>query len=99
MLNFKSLKTAVGKLAKVIFFAILVVYTLQVLISTRAEVAAQNLEAEKISAQISELKQQNDEYLRLIGKSDKSDYMFAAAFERGYAFPGETRFYAKSSKK
>lgn len=99
MLKIKSLKTSVGKIVKAIFFAVLIIYTLQVLISTRAEVAAQNLEAEKISAQISELKQQNDEYLRLIGKSDKSDYMFAAAIERGYAFPGEIRFYAKSSKK
>ena len=98
MQKLKGLKTAVSKIVKIIFFTVLIVYTLQVLISTRAEVAAQNLEAEKIMAEISELKQQNDEYLRLIGKSDKSDYMFAAAIERGYAFPGEIRFYAKSSK-
>ena len=50
-------------------------------------------------AQIAQLKQQNDEYIRLLSADDESEYMERIAIERlGYAYPNERRFYVVEGK-
>ena len=85
-----------GHFIKLVFFSTLLVYAASVIINTQAEIAEQKATIEKLEAEIVEAQQENDEYTRLLGDDDEYDYMLSAAIERGYAYPRETRYYAKS---
>ncbi len=97
MLKKAKRKFNFGRIISIAVIIAGIIITFSEYTKTRAQKEAHNIEAEKLMADISDLKQQNDEYLRLISNSDQEGYMLSAAIERGYAFPGETRYYAKSS--
>ncbi|MCC8130436.1 MAG: hypothetical protein LUC38_04020 [Oscillospiraceae bacterium] len=84
--------------AKLVFFSTLLVYAASVIINTQAEIAEQKATIEKLEAEIVEAQQENDEYVRLLGDDDEYEYMLSAAIARGYAYPRETRYYAKSAE-
>jgi cell division protein FtsL len=78
------------------FFAafVLVVYSIVVIISQGVQIQELRDEKEQIDEQISEAKQLNDEYTRLLSSEDESEYMERIAVEKlGYAYPNERRFY------
>ncbi|MCD7772125.1 MAG: hypothetical protein LUH23_08595 [Oscillospiraceae bacterium] len=85
-----------GRFVQLIFFSTLLVYAASVIINTQAEIAEQKATIEKLEAEIVEAQQENDEYTRLLSDDDEYEYMLSAAIERGYAYPRETRYYAKS---
>ncbi len=87
-----------GHFIKLIFFSTLLVYAASVIINTQAEIAEQKATIEKLEAEIVEAQQENDEYTRLLSDDDEYEYMLSAAIERGYAYPRETRYYAKSAE-
>ncbi|MCD7784304.1 MAG: hypothetical protein LUH18_01765 [Oscillospiraceae bacterium] len=85
-----------GRFVQLVFFSTLLVYAASVIINTQAEIAEQKATIEKLEAEIVEAQQENDEYIRLLSDDDEYEYMLSAAIERGYAYPRETRYYAKS---
>ncbi|MCD7823506.1 MAG: hypothetical protein LUG86_05755 [Oscillospiraceae bacterium] len=85
-----------GRFIQLVFFSTLLVYAASVIINTQAEIAEQKATIEKLEAEIVEAQQENDEYTRLLSDNDEYEYMLSAAIERGYAYPRETRYYAKS---
>lgn len=77
----------------------LIIYTVFNFISQQAQIAQLKKESQELSAQITEAKQQNDEYVRLLSSDDESEYMESIAIERlGYAYPNERRFYVVEGK-
>lgn len=63
------------------------------IISQQAQIAELEKETADISRKITEAKQLNDEYERLLS-SDEEEYMEKVAVEQlGYAYPNERRFY------
>jgi cell division protein FtsL len=72
----------------------LVVYSVITLITQQVEIAQLKQEKSEINSQISEAKELNDEYSRLLASEDESEYMEKIAVEKlGYAYPNERRFY------
>lgn len=69
------------------------VYAVGDIISQQAQIVQLQKEANSISQKITEQKQQNDEYTRLLN-SDEAEYFERIAIEKyGYAYPNERRFY------
>lgn len=72
----------------------LIVYSVITVISQQIEISQIQKDSDEISAKITEAKQQNDEYTRLLSADDEATYMERIAIERlGYAYPNERRFY------
>ena len=72
----------------------LILYSVFNIISQQAQIAQLKKQSEELSVQISEAKQENDEYVRILSSDDESEYMERIAVERlGYAYPDERRFY------
>lgn len=92
----KKKKEGAGIFVPLATFAafILVVYSIITIISQQVQVAQLKQEKNEINAQITEAKQLNDEYSRLLASEDESEYMERIAVEKlGYAYPNERRFY------
>lgn len=90
-------KSHFGALIKLIFFALILVYTVGLIIQTQADIAEQRTQIDKLQAEIVETQQANDEYQRILNTTDEREYMFTVAVEKlGYAYPRERRFYAKT---
>ncbi len=87
-------------LFKLAVFTLVLVYSVSTIISTQADIAEQKATIERLKQEIIETRQENDEYLRILNSTDEQEYMLTVAVERlGYAYPRETRFYAKPSGK
>ncbi len=87
-------------LFKLAVFTLVLVYAVGTIISTQADIAEQKATIERLQQEIIETRQENDEYLRILNSTDEREYMLTVAVERlGYAYPRETRFYAKPSGK
>ena len=72
----------------------LVLYTLVSIVTQRVEISQVEKQSEELFAKITEAKQQNDEYVRMLNENDEAAYMERIAIERlGYAYPNERRFY------
>lgn len=72
----------------------LVLYTLISIVTQRVEISKVQKQSEELSAKITEAKQLNDEYVRMLSENDEAAYMERIAIERlGYAYPNERRFY------
>ena len=85
-----------GDLVKLTLFLLLLIYAVGVIIQTQADIAEQKTQIEKLRAEITETRQENDEYQRILNTDDEEEYMFTVAVEKlGYAYPRERRFYAK----
>ncbi|MCD8005577.1 MAG: hypothetical protein LUF29_01175 [Oscillospiraceae bacterium] len=87
-----------GHFAELIIFSFLLVFAASVIITAQADIAEQKATIEKLEAEIVEAQQENDEYTRLLSDDDEYEYMLSAAIARGYAYPRETRYYAKSAE-
>lgn len=87
-------------LFKLAVFTLVMVYAVSTIISTQADIAEQKATIARLQQEIIETRQENDEYLRILNSTDEREYMLTVAVERlGYAYPRETRFYAKPSGK
>ncbi len=94
--NEKKRRSAFFDFVKLAVFTLLLLYSVSEIVSTQAEIAEQKTMIEKLQAEIEETKQENDEYLRILGSDNEEEYMLTIAVERlGYAYPRERRFYAK----
>jgi cell division protein FtsL len=72
----------------------LIVYSVISVVSQQVQIAEIKKESDELSQKITEAKQQNDEYIRLLSADDEAAYMERIAIERlGYAYPNERRFY------
>lgn len=72
----------------------LIVYSVIVIISQQVQIVQLKQQKQEISDMISEARQLNDEYTRLLASDDESAYMEKIAIEKlGYAYPNERRFY------
>lgn len=92
----KRRKSHFMDLIKLALFAVLLVYSVGEIIQTQADIAEQKAQIEKLEAEITETRQANDEYQRILSTDDEKEYMFTVAVEKlGYAYPRERRFYAK----
>ena len=90
-------KSHLGNLLKLCLFAIVLVYAVALIIQTQADIAEQRMQIEKLESEITETRQANDEYQRILKTTDEEEYMFTVAVEKlGYAYPRERRFYAKT---
>lgn len=75
------------------------IYAVGDIISQQAQIVQLQKETNQISQKITEAKQQNDEYSRLLS-SDEAEYIERIAIEKfGYAYPNERRFYIVNSGK
>ena len=71
-----------------------VVYAVVSIIYQQVQITQLEKQSEALSTKITEEKQQNDEYVRLLSEGDEAAYMERIAIERlGYAYPNERRFY------
>ena len=94
--NAKKKKEGSGIFGPLAMFAafILVVYSIITIISQQVQITQLKQEKKEINEQISEAKQLNDEYTRMLANEDESEYMEQIAVEKlGYAYPNERRFY------
>ncbi|MGN0601108.1 MAG: septum formation initiator family protein [Oscillospiraceae bacterium] len=94
--KYKSQKSKKFYSKPLVVFAIvcLIGYAVANIVSQRVEIAQIEKQSEEISAKITEAKQQNDEYVRMLSENDEAAYMERIAIERlGYAYPNERRFY------
>lgn len=93
----KKRRSHLADLVKLALFALVLVYSVGLIIQTQADIAEQRTQIEKLRAEIVETQQVNDEYQRILKTEDEEEYMFTVAVEKlGYAYPRERRFYAKS---
>ncbi len=93
----KKRRSHLGDLVKLTLFALVLVYAVGLIIQTQADIAEQRMQIEKLEAEITETRQSNDEYQRILKTEDEREYMFTVAVEKlGYAYPRERRFYAKT---
>jgi len=78
----------------VIAAIVMIAYSAITIVSQQVQIAQLKQEKRDIDTQISEAKQLNDEYSRMIASEDESAYMERIAVEKlGYAYPNERRFY------
>lgn len=90
-------RSHIGDLFKLACFVILLIYAVTVIIQTQADIAEQKTQIEKLRREITQTRQENDEYQRILNTDDEEEYMFTVAVEKlGYAYPREIRFYAKT---
>lgn len=83
-------------MVKLALFVVLLVYAVGEIIGTQADIAEQKAQIEKLNAEITETRQANDEFKRILKTDDENEYMFTVAVEKlGYAYPRERRFYPK----
>ena len=103
----KMLDAAAAKKKKSRFFKPIItfivicfcIYAVGDIISQQAQIAQLEKETNAISQKITDAKQQNDEYTRLLN-SDEKEYMEKVAVEKlGYAYPNERRFYIVNKTK
>ncbi len=93
----KRRRSHLGDLVKLTLFVLVLVYAVGLIIQTQADIAEQRMQIEKLREEITETRQANDEYQRILKTNDEDEYMFTVAVEKlGYAYPRERRFYAKS---
>lgn len=93
----KKRRSHFGDLVKLALFALVLVYSVGLIIQTQADIAEQKTQIEKLKDEIIETRQANDEYQRILNTADEEEYMFTVAVEKlGYAYPRERRFYAKT---
>lgn len=79
-----------------IFFIGFMVVTVSQIIQIQADIAEKRTAIDKLNADIIEMRQENDEYQRILNTTDEEQYMFTVAVEKlGYAYPRERRFYPK----
>jgi len=70
------------------------IYSIFSMISHQIQISDIKEESEELSAKITEARQLNDEYVRLLSADDEAAYMERIAIEKlGYAYPNERRFY------
>ncbi len=92
----KRRRSHIGDLVKLALFILVLAYSVGLIIQTQADIAEQRTQIERLREQISETRQANDEYQRILNTDDEEEYMFTVAVEKlGYAYPRERRFYAK----
>lgn len=85
---------ALSKSFAVLSIICLIVYSIISVISQQIQISEIKKESSELSAKITEAKQQNDEYIRLLSADDEAAYMERIAIERlGFAYPNERRFY------
>lgn len=90
----KSFGRSIGMFAGIC----LVIYTIVVVVSQRIEISNAQQEMDEMDAQITEARQANDEYTRILSSDDEAEHMKRIAIERlGYAYPNERRFYIVDS--
>ena len=93
----KKHKSHFADLVKLALFVLILIFAVSSIISTQADIAEQRTQIEKLTAEINETMQENDEYRRILNTEDEEEYMFTVAVEKlGYAYPRERRFYAKT---
>lgn len=93
----KKRRSALLDLFKLAFFVIILAYSVGLIIQTQADIAEQRTQIDKLKEDITETRQVNDEFRRILNTDDEEEYMFTVAVEKlGYAYPRERRFYAKS---
>ena len=93
----KRRRSHLADLFKLTLFVLILVYSVGVIIRTQADIAEQRMQIEKLNQEITETRQENDEYQRILKTTDEEEYMFTVAVEKlGYAYPRERRFYAKT---
>lgn len=69
-----------------------------VVVSQQAALAEQREETARMEQQLSQIRAENDELLRVLNSDNEEEYMERIAIERlGYAYPGERRFYAMNT--
>ena len=94
----KKNKRSLGKPVAMLAGICLVIYTIVIVVSQRVEIANAQQEMDEMDAQITEAKQANDEYTRILSSEDEAEHMRRIAIERlGYAYPNERRFYIVDS--
>lgn len=92
-------RSHLADLLKLILFALVLIYSVGYIIRTQADIAEQKMQIEKLNQEITETRQENDEYRRILNTTDEDEYMFTVAVEKlGYAYPRERRFYAQTKK-
>lgn len=90
----KEKKSKVIRLLTAAAVFCLIIYSLFTIISQQAQIAQLKKQSEELSAKITEARQQNDEYIRVLSSDDEAEYIERIAIERlGYAYPNERRFY------
>lgn len=89
--------SAFGDFIKIAIFSIFLIYVVNVIISNQANIAEQKAEIVKLKEEVAQAQQVNDEYNRLLNSKSEYEYMREAAFEHGYAFPWEIRFFPISN--
>ncbi len=95
----KEHKGGIIRVITVIAVFCLIIYSILSIISQQAQIAQLKKESEELSAKITDARQQNDEYVRLLSDDDESEYMERIAIEKlGYAYPNERRFYIVEGK-
>ncbi|MGN0623169.1 MAG: septum formation initiator family protein [Oscillospiraceae bacterium] len=95
----KEKKSRVIKLLTAAAVFCLIIYSVFTIISQQAQIAQLKKQSEDLSAKITEAKQQNDEYIRVLSSDDEAEYIERIAIERlGYAYPNERRFYVVDGK-
>lgn len=78
-------------------FFVFLIYVVNVIITNQAHIAEQKAEIAKLKEEKAQAQQVNDEYNRLLNAKSEYEYMREAAFEHGYAFPWEVRFFPISN--
>lgn len=63
------------------------------IVITERDCAKKEAEIAEVNVKISEIRAKNDEVSIIIDSDDMSAYLEEVAFERGYAYPDERRFY------
>lgn len=72
----------------------LVILSIANIVSVQATNAAKREELAALQAQAENLREEQAELQRLLGITDRSEYLERVAVERyGYSYPGERRFY------
>lgn len=92
----KRKRNLFSKLGTVVMIIFLLYLSFSV-ISQRMEYNEQKKNLDALTSQISEAREANDEYTRLLSGDDQSEYMKKIAIERyGYAYPNERRYFIAS---
>lgn len=90
----KKKKKPVGKFIIMFAAVCFTFYVMITVITQRIAIAEKKQEMEELDAQITEAKQIQDEYARILSGKDEEETMRRIAIERlGYAYPNERRFY------
>ena len=91
--KYKKRSTAFWDFLKIACFSVFLIYAVNVIITNQAHMAEQRAEIAKLKEEKAIAQQISDEYNRLLNSRSEHEYMREAAFEHGYAFPWEKRFF------